>query len=67
MRSVRFNEKVKRLSTLVGAGGIALVISAVTRWLDRAPEPFELIWISVGLAFIFVSVQMNDLLQSEDE
>lgn len=29
MRAVRFNEKVKRFSTVLGAGGVALLIATL--------------------------------------
>lgn len=67
MRAVRFNEKVKRLSTLFSAAGLAFILTAITRWLDRGADFSTLAWNLTGAAFIFVSVQMNDLLESEDE
>jgi hypothetical protein len=66
MDAVRFNEKVKRLSTLSGAGGLALILTASTRWLDRSADLITLAWISAGVVLIMVGVQMNELLQSED-
>lgn len=67
MQSVRFNEKVKRLSTLFGAAGIALMLTAVTRWLDRQPDIWTAIWIFFGVSLTLVSVQINDLIEPEEE
>jgi hypothetical protein len=67
MGAVRYNEKVKRVSTLLGGAGLAFIITAFTRSLDRHADIYTLIWIFVGLGFILVAVQMNDLLQQEDE
>ncbi|NNM77024.1 hypothetical protein HJG53_08930 [Sphingomonas sp. ID1715] len=67
MDAVRYNEKVKRLSTLLGAGGLALIVTASTRWLDHDANLTTALWIIAGLFFIWGSVQMNELLQLEDE
>jgi hypothetical protein len=67
MEAVRFNEKVKRWSTLVGAGGLGLILTALSRWLERGLEPITLGWISSGVFLILLGVQLNELLQSEDE
>lgn len=67
MQAVRFNEKVKRFSTLVGNGGLALFIAAVARWWAMGVELFAVIWISISVIFIYSSAKMNDMLQPEDE
>ncbi|GLT02736.1 hypothetical protein GCM10007897_41580 [Sphingobium jiangsuense] len=66
MRSVRFNEKVKRFSTVLGAGGIALLIATLLRWSDRDFDLAIGAWILMSVVLIYVSVQMNDLLESEE-
>lgn len=67
MEVVRFNEKVKRISTLVGGGGLAFLLTALTRWNDKGFELSTGAWILTGIGLIFVSVLMNDLLDSEDQ
>jgi len=67
MDAVRYNEKVKRLSTLVGAAGLAFILTAITRWLDRDADTTTAAWIIVGGMFIWAAIKTNDLLQSEDE
>lgn len=66
MRAVRFNEKVKRLSTLVGGSGLTLILTALIRWADKSADISTAAWILTGAALIFMSVQMNELLESED-
>ena len=67
IEAVRFNEKVKRWSTLIGAGGLGLILTALNRWLDRGLGPITLGWILAEVFFILLGVQLNELLQSEDE
>ena len=67
MRAVRFNEKLKRLSTLVGAGGLALVLTVLTRFLDRPLDITSATWTIAGIALIWVSIELNELIQPEDE
>lgn len=67
MRAVRSNEKIKRLSTLFGNGGLALTIAGVSRWYVVGLDLSAAVWILISAGIIWVSVQMNDLLDSEDE
>lgn len=67
MRAVRFNEKVKRLSTLLGGAGVALAVAAATRLLDRDVDLSTFSWIVSSIVLILASVLMNELLESEDE
>lgn len=66
MRAVQANEKIKRISTALGAGGIALIVAAFVRSTDHAPDLSVGLWILTGVMFIFASVQINELLESED-
>lgn len=66
MRAVRFNEKLKRLSTLIGGAGVALAIGAATRLVDRAADFSTVSWIFSSALLILLSVQMNEMLESED-
>jgi len=66
MRAVRFNEKVKRVSTVLGGAGIALIVAALVRSSDHVPDLSVGLWILIGVMLIFVSVQINDLLDSEE-
>ena len=66
MLAVRFNEKVKRLSTVLGGGGIALIVTAWARYSDHAADLSTVTWIFTGIVIIFASVQINDLLESEE-
>lgn len=66
MRAVRFNEKVKRVSTVLGGVGIALIVTALARSTDHAPDLSTGLWILIGAMLMFASVQINDLLDSED-
>jgi len=67
MSSVRANEKIKRGSTLVGNGGLTLLGAGLARLFLAATDLTAAIWILLGVALIFVAVQMNDLIDSEDE
>jgi hypothetical protein len=67
MGAVRFNEKVKRLSTLVGGGGLAFILTALTRSIEARVDLLGGLWIFAGIGLIFASVQMNDLLDSEEQ
>ncbi len=66
MRAVRFNEKVKRLSTLIGGGGLTLVLTAMIRWADGGADISTPAWILTAVMLIFVSVHMNELIESEE-
>lgn len=66
MRAVRANEKIKRISTVAGAGGIAVIVTALVRSVDGAADLSTALWIFSGSIVIFVSVQINELLESED-
>lgn len=66
MRAVRFNEKVKRLSTIVGGFGVAFAVTSFTRWADAGLEPATWAWLLTSIALIFMSIQMNEMLESED-
>lgn len=67
MRLVRANEKLKRASTLLGNGGLGLLIAGISRWYGTGVDLTAAIWIVAAAATIWVGVQINDLLQPEDE
>jgi len=67
MRAVRFNEKVKRISMIVGNGGLALLIAGISRWYLQGLDLFSVIWIFIASGLIWVSLQVNDVLEPEDE
>lgn len=67
MRAVRFNEKIKRLSILVGNGGLALLIAGATRWYALGLDLSAGVWILLAAAIIWVAMQLNELLDSEDQ
>jgi len=67
MRAVRFNEKVKRISMIIGNGGLALLIAAISRWYLQGLDLFAIIWIFISSGLIWVSLQVNDVLEPEDE
>jgi hypothetical protein len=67
MGAVRYNEKVKRLSTLLGGAGLAFILTAITRWLDQDADTTTAAWIILGAVFIWAAVRLNDLLQPEEE
>lgn len=66
MRSVRFNEKVKRISTLTGGGGLTLILTAMIRWSDSGATFSTAAWILTGIMLILMSVHMNELIESEE-
>jgi hypothetical protein len=66
MRAIRANEKLKRASTLVGNGGLALLIAALSRWYSAGLDTYVVTWILISAGLIWGSVQMNELLDSED-
>ncbi len=67
MRSVRANEKIRRVSTLFGNGGLALLIAGLSRLYSLGLDLSGLAWILIAAALIWVSWQFNELLVSEDE
>jgi hypothetical protein len=67
MRSVRFNEKVKRASTIIGNGGFALLIAGISRWTIQGLDLFALIWIFIAAVLIWASLQINEVLEPEEE
>jgi len=67
MRAVRFNEKVKRASTLFGNGGVALLIAGLSRWYGASFDLITALWLLLALMLIYVSVQLNAVLLMEDE
>jgi hypothetical protein len=67
MRAIRANEKLKRASTLVGNGGLALLIAGLSRWYSTGLDTYAATWILISAGLIWGSVQMNELLDSEDE
>lgn len=67
MRAVRANEKVKRVSTLLGNGGLALLIAAVSHVFTVGLDLSAAAWILLGGGIIWTSAQFNELLVSEDE
>lgn len=66
MDAVRFNEKVKRASTLAGGAGGALAIAAAARFSDRDFDLTCGVWIFFSIPLILVSVLMNEILRPED-
>lgn len=52
MDAVRYNEKVKRISTLVGGGGLGLILTALTRWLDQGADLYTAGWTIAGFILI---------------
>ena len=54
MDVVRFDEKVKRVSTLVGGGGLAFILTALTRWNDKGFELSIGAWILTSILLICV-------------
>lgn len=67
MRAVRFNEKVKRASTIIGNGGVALLVTGISRWYLQDFDLFGGIWIFMAFGFIWVSLQINEVLAAEEE
>jgi len=67
MRAVRFNEKIKRVSTLTGAGGLALLIAGFSHWYSQGLDLSAAAWILLSIGTIWVSLQFNELLAPEDE
>lgn len=67
MRAVRFNEKVKRASTIIGNGGLALLVAGISRWYLQGLDLFAGIWILMASMLIWSSLQINDVLESEEE
>lgn len=66
MRAVRYNEKLKRLSTVLGAGGMALLIAALLRSNDDGLTGTVAGWFFLATIVMLVSVHMNELLAPED-
>lgn len=66
MQWVRANEKVKRVSTLVG-NGLALFIAAVARWSRDGFDATVGLWLLLAGGIMLLSVQFNELLEPEDE
>lgn len=68
MRAVRFNEKVKRLSTVVGNGGLALVAASVARGWSEGLDfgAASALWFLLGLGAIWVSWHINALIEPEE-
>ena len=67
MRTVRANEKVKRLSTLIGNGGLALLITGFSHLSHSGLNLTSLAWIFLACGIMLVSLQFNELLGPEDE
>lgn len=67
MRAVRFNEKIKRLSTVVGNGGLALAAAGIARWFATGLDLSAAVWILLAGGIIWVSLQLNELIDSEEE
>jgi hypothetical protein len=67
MRAVRGNEKIKRMSTLFGNGGLALLIAGFSRSYGVRLDLSAVAWIFITLSLIWLSWQLNELLESEDE
>ena len=69
MQSVRFNEKVKRISTLLGNAGLGLIAAGVARlWGDHVNvTPGPLLWIVAGVGVIWASWHINSALEPEED
>jgi hypothetical protein len=67
MRAVRANEKLKRASTVLGTIGAALFVAGFTRWYISGLDLTAPTWIFIAAIVIWVSLQINELLDSEDE
>jgi len=67
MRAVRFNEKVKRASTIIGNGGLALLVAGVSRWYLQYLDMSAAIWILIAFVLIWVSLQVHEILEPEEE
>ena len=66
MRPVRANEKLKRASTIIGNGGLALLIAGLSRWYGTSLDLTAAVWIIMAAIAMWTAVQMNELLQPED-
>jgi hypothetical protein len=66
IRAARFNEKVRRVSALLGAGGLAQLLTAFTRLGDGKGALTVGAWLLAGIMFMFMAVLVNDLLELED-
>ena len=67
MKSVRVNEKLKRISTILGTGGLTLLIAGFSRSFLQKTDLVAVLWLLFALMIIWASCQINDLLQPEDE
>jgi len=67
MRAVRFNEKVKRVSTVIGNGGLALLIAGISRLYLVGADLAGAVWIVIAFGLIWVSFQVNEVLEPEEE
>ncbi len=66
MRAVRFNEKVRRATTLAGNGGLALLAAGLSRWFVTRLDLYAALWIFTAIALMFLAVQFNELLEPEE-
>ena len=66
IRAVRFNEKVRRVSALLGAGSIAQLLTAFTRFNGEKGAVAAAVWVVTGVLFMFMAVKINDLMVLED-
>lgn len=67
LRVVRFNEKIKRVSTVLGTVGAALFVAGFTRWYLSGLDLTAPSWIFISIIVIWVAAQVNELIDSEDE
>jgi hypothetical protein len=66
IRAVRFNEKVRRVSALLNGGALVQLLTAFNRWGDGKGTLSTCAWILTAVLFMFMAVQINNLLVMED-
>ncbi|QUT04910.1 hypothetical protein KFK14_18065 [Sphingobium phenoxybenzoativorans] len=66
IRAVRFNEKVRRVSALLNGGALVQLLTAFNRWGEGKGAIATSAWILAAVAFMFMAVQINNLLVLED-
>ncbi len=60
------NEKAKAWSTIIGNLGTALMIAGVgTLWVN-GPQPWPVVWIAVGIAFMMFATHLMNYLEAEN-
>lgn len=67
MRAVRFNEKVKRASTIIGNGGLGLTVAGISRWYLETLDATAALWIFIAFLLILISLQVHEILEPEED